>query len=106
MDWDHDDLTGRIIGAAITVHRNLGPGLLETAYEECLAAELDFCGIDFEKQVSLPILYREKMLTRGHRLDFVVEKRVIIELKAVEKMLPVHEAQMLTYLRLSGSRLG
>ena len=101
MDWDHDDLTSRIISAAITVHRNLGPGLLETAYEECLAAELDFCGIHFEKQVSLPISYRERILTRGYRLDFVVEESVVLELKAVEKILPLHEAQMLTYLRLS-----
>ena len=106
MPWEHDDLTGRIIGAAITVHRDLGPGLLEGTYEECLAAELDFCGIRFEKQVSLPISYREKILTRAYRLDFVVEKSVVIELKAVEKILPVHEAQMLTYLRLSGLETG
>ena len=106
MPWEHDDLTGRIIGAAIAVHRDLGPGLLEGTYEECLAAELDFCGIRFEKQVSLPISYREKILTRAYRLDFVVEKSVVIELKAVEKILPVHEAQMLTYLRLSGLETG
>ena len=106
MPWEHDDLTGRIIGAAIAVHRDLGPGLLEGTYEECLAAELDFCGIRFEKQVSLPISYREKILTRAYRLDFVVEKSVVLELKAVEKILPVHEAQMLTYLRLSGLETG
>jgi len=106
MPWEHDDLTGRIIGAAIAVHRDLGPGLLEGTYEECLAAELDFCGIRFEKQVSLPISYREKILTRAYRLDFVVEKSVVIELKAVEKILAVHEAQMLTYLRLSGLETG
>ena len=82
MPWEHDDLTGRIIGAAIAVHRDLGPGLLEGTYEECLAAELDFCGIRFEKQVSLPISYREKILTRAYRLDFVVEKSVVLELKA------------------------
>ena len=106
MTWDHDELTGRIIGAAITVHSTLGPGLLESTYEECLAAELDFCGIRFEKEVSLPIRYRETTLRRGYRLDFLVEKKVVIELKAVEKILPVHEAQMLTYLRLSDLEVG
>jgi GxxExxY protein len=106
MTWEHDDLTGRIIGAAITVHRELGPGLLESTYEECIAAELDFCGIRFEKQLSLPISYRQKILTRAYRLDFVVEGSVVLELKAVEKILPVHEAQMQTYLRLSELETG
>ena len=106
MSWDHDALTERIIGAAIAVHRELGPGLLESTYEECLAAELSFWKICFEKQVALPIVYRERELVRAYRLDFLVESRVIIELKAIEKIAPIHEAQMLTYLRLSNLDVG
>ena len=106
MTWTHDELTERIIGAAIAVHRTLGPGLLESTYEECLAAELEFCGIGFVKQVALPIIYRDRALVRGYRLDFLVDDRVILELKAIEKIASIHEAQMLTYLRLSELEVG
>jgi len=101
-----DTLTERIIGAAIEVHRVLGPGLLESAYEECLAWELRHAGLSVERQVPLPVIYKDVRLDAGYRLDLVVEKQVIIELKTVERLLPVHEAQMLTYLRLSGLKVG
>lgn len=99
-------LTKRIIGAAIEVHRVLGPGLLESAYEECLARELLLQGLSFKRQQPLPVTFKDLHLDCTYRLDFVVEERVILELKAVEKILPVHEAQLLTYLRLSGLKLG
>jgi GxxExxY protein len=98
----NDPLTHRIIGAAIEVHRHLGPGLLESTYEECLCHELTLLDIPFERQVSLPIVYKSMTLLRAYKPDLLVDKAVIIELKSVEKILPVHEAQMLTYLRLSG----
>ncbi len=101
-----DELTGKIIGCAIEVHRILGPGLLESAYEECLAYELRKAGLSFERQNSLPIVYKEIKLDHGYRLDIVVEEEVIIELKAVEAITPVHQAQMLTYMKLSGIDLG
>jgi GxxExxY protein len=101
-----DPLTERIIGAAIEVHRVLGPGLLESAYEECLAWELAQGGLAVERQVPLPVVYKEVKLDAGFRLDLLVEKQVIVELKTVERLLPVHEAQLLTYLRLSGLRTG
>jgi GxxExxY protein len=101
-----EQLTGEILGAAIEVHRVLGPGLLESAYEECLCHELDLRGIAFRRQVELPIDYKGILLSCGVRLDVVVEDQVILELKAVEKLMPIHEAQLLTYLRLSGKRVG
>jgi GxxExxY protein len=97
-----DPLTRRIIGAAIEVHRLLGPGLLESTYEECLCFELTLLGIPFERQIPLPIVYKSMTLLRAYKPDLLVEGAVIVELKTVEKILPVHEAQMLTYLRLSG----
>jgi GxxExxY protein len=97
-----DALTHRIIGAAIEVHRLLGPGLLESTYEECLCHELALLGIPFERQVPLPIVYKSLTLLRAYKPDLLVDQAVIVELKTVEKILPVHEAQMLTYLRLSG----
>jgi GxxExxY protein len=99
-------LTEGIIGAAIEVHRQLGPGLLESAYEECLCHELGLRGMRFKYQVELPVVYKGLRLDCGYRLDVVVEDEVILELKAVEQILPVHEAQLLTYLRLSGKKLG
>ena len=99
-------LTHRIIGAAIEVHRLLGPGLLESTYEECLCLELTLLGIPFERQVQLPIVYKSMTLLRAYKPDLLVDSAVIIELKTVEKILPVHEAQMLTYLRLSGLERG
>ncbi len=98
--------TERILGAAITVHRELGPGLLESAYQACLAFELEDCGLRVERQVALPVEYRGVRLDCGYRLDLIVERTVVVEIKAVERIVPVHEAQLLTYLRLSGLPLG
>lgn len=99
------DLTHRVIGAAITVHKHLGPGLLESAYEECLAYELQWNGIAYDRQVPLPLEYRGHQLACGYQMDLVVEGQLIIELKSVSELLPIHEAQVLTYLRLSGHPL-
>ena len=90
----------------LEVHRNLGPGLLESAYEECLCHELHLRGLDFKRQVELPLLYKGLKLDCGYKLDLIVQDRIILELKAVEKLLPIHEAQLLTYLRLTGKRVG
>ncbi|WP_367266524.1 GxxExxY protein [Propionivibrio sp.] len=97
-------LTEEIIGAAIDVHRVLGPGLLESAYQECLCVELGLRDLRFVSQLHLPIDYKGRHVDAGYRLDLVVEDRVVVELKAVERLLPLHEAQLLTYLRLSGNR--
>jgi GxxExxY protein len=99
-------LTSAIIGAAIEVHKTLGPGLLESAYEECLAREFVLRTIPFERQKPLPVVYKDVKLECGYRLDFLVGNSVIVELKAIESIAPVHEAIVLTYLRLSGCRLG
>src|SRR5215831_2865529 len=94
-------LTERIIGAAIEVHRVLGPGLLESAYEECLAHEFSLQGLGFMRQHALPVAYKGVRLDCGYRLDFIVEGRVILEIKAIEALLPIHQAQLLTYLLLA-----
>jgi GxxExxY protein len=99
-------LTKEIIGAAIEVHRSLGPGLLESAYEICMCHELNARGVAFQRQVEIPVLYKGVSLDCGYKLDILVEDKVILELKAVEAILLVHEAQLLTYLRLSGKRVG
>ncbi len=101
-----NQVTEQIIGAAIEVHRALGPGLLETAYEECLAYELMQRGLAFKRQKPIPVVYKEVVLDCGFRLDLMVEDIVIVELKAVSQLEPIHEAQLLTYLELSGVRLG
>lgn len=101
-----DELSKEIIGAAIEVHRQLGPGLLESAYEECLCCELGLKGIEFKRQVPQPVIYKSVKLDCGYRLDLLVEDLVIVEVKAVETIVPIHEAQLLTYLRLRGSWLG
>ena len=98
--------TQRLIGFAIEVHRELGPGLLESAYEECFCHELEQAKVCFERQRPLPIRYKSVQLDCGYRLDVVAEERVILELKTVERLLPIHEAQMLTYLKLSGIKVG
>ena len=100
------DLTEAILGSAIAVHRELGPGLLESAYEACLAFELESRGLRAHRQRPLPVTYRGVRLDCGYRLDMVVEDQVIVELKAVDKLQPVHEAQLLSYLKLSGYRVG
>ncbi len=102
----HEELTKTIIGAAIEVHKALGPGLLESAYEECLCHELRFRGLAHERQVPPPVIYKEVRLDCGYRLDVVVENSVVLELKSVEKIEPIHEAQLLTYLRLSEKQVG
>jgi len=99
-------LTEKIIGAAIEVHKALGPGLLESTYEGCLAHELSLAGISFERQVPLPVSYKSLQLDCGYRLDFLIEKMVVLELKAVEGLQPIHEAQLLTYLKLGGWPIG
>jgi len=101
-----NEITENVIGAAIRIHRALGPGLLESAYEECLCYELSKAGLAFERQKALPVIYESVKLNCGYRIDLVVEDAVIIELKCVEKFLPIHEAQLLTYLKLSGLHLG
>lgn len=101
-EGERDSMTQAVIGAAIEVHRALGPGLLESAYEECLCFELAQRGLRFERQVSLPVRYKGVQLDCGYRLDIVVADVLILELKCVEKLLPIHEAQLLTYLKLSG----
>ena len=102
----HEELTERVIGAAIEVHRGLGPGLLESAYEECLCHEFHLRGIAFERQHPLPVEYKSVKLDCGYRLDLIVENKVILEIKCVEHVLPVHEAQLLTYLKMTGMRVG
>ena len=99
-------LSREVIGAAIEVHKALGAGLLESAYEECLCQELKLRNIPFERQVDLPIEYKGMKLSAGYRMDIVVDGLVILELKSIEKVLPIHEAQLLTYLRLSKIWLG
>ncbi len=103
---DINTLSSKIIGAAIEVHKTLGPGLLESAYEECLCHEFSLRGLSFERQKPLPVDYKGKNLDCGYRLDIVVEKAIIIELKSCEKIEPIHKAQLLTYLKLSGINLG
>jgi GxxExxY protein len=99
-------LTETIIGAAIEVHRALGPGLLESAYEECLCHELDLRSVSYTRQALLPVRYKGLVLDCGYRLDLLVQDSVLLELKAVEKILPVHEAQLITYLKLGGWQVG
>jgi GxxExxY protein len=101
-----DPRTAPIIGAAIEVHRALGPGLLESAYEECLCHELHLRGLAFQHQVDLPVPYKGLKLDCGYKMDVVVEDEVVLELKSIEKILPVHEAQLLTYMKLSVKRVG
>jgi GxxExxY protein len=101
-----NELTEKIIGAAIEVHRTLGPGLLESAYEECLAHELSLANISFDRQMALPVSYKSLQLDCGYRLDFLIEKTVVVELKAVESFQRIHEAQLLTYLKLGGWPIG
>jgi len=101
-----DEISRRVIGAAIEVHRHLGPGLLESAYESCLVFELKHLGLRLEQQKPLPVIYKDVKLDCGYRLDLVVEDEIIIEIKAVEKLLPIHEAQLLSYLRIAKKRVG
>ena len=99
-------MTEKVIGLAIAVHRELGPGLLESAYEECLCYELKDRGIAFTRQVPLAVNYKGVRLDCGYRIDLIVDRTLLLEIKAVEKLLPIHDAQILTYLRLSRIRVG
>ena len=101
-----EELSEAIIGAAIEVHRATGPGLLESAYQNFLAHEFTLRGISYAKEVSLPVEYKGVRLDCGYRMDFVIENRIVLEVKAVEKLIAIHEAQLLTYLKLSGKRVG
>ena len=101
-----DQVTEKIIGAAIEVHRALGPGLLESAYEACLAFELSDRGLKVETQKPLPVVYRGVKLDCGYRLDLLVDDSVIVEIKAVDHLAPIHQAQLLSYLKLSGCKVG
>ncbi|MBM3133940.1 MAG: GxxExxY protein [Chloroflexi bacterium] len=100
------DLTEQILGAAIEVHRKLGPGLLESAYRACLARELALHGLSFEQEKPLPVEYKGVLIDCSYRLDLIVAGKVVVEVKAVDALLPVHEAQLLTYLKLTGCRVG
>jgi GxxExxY protein len=99
-------LTEAVIGAAIEVHRHLGPGLLESAYEQCLCRELSLRGIPFECQRQLPVSYKGMLLDCGYRIDLLIDGQLVVEIKAVEKLQPIHEAQVLTYLRLGPWQVG
>ena len=101
-----EELSEQIIGAAIEVHRATGPGLLESAYQAFLAHEFTLRGIRYTKEVPLPVVYKDVRLDCGYRMDFVIEDRIILEVKAVEKLIAVHEAQLLTYLKMTGMRIG
>jgi len=101
-----EDLTSRIIGCAIEVHKHLGPGLLESSYEECLCYELSSARLAFKRQLPLPIEYKTVRLDAGYRLDLLIEDAVVLELKSVESVTKLHEAQLLTYMRLADKRLG
>ncbi|HEY9148934.1 MAG TPA: GxxExxY protein [Gammaproteobacteria bacterium] len=101
-----NEITGAVVDAAMKVHSKLGPGLLESAYEACISYELNERRISVKTQVSLPVRYEQKLIDVGYRIDMLVEDMVIVELKAVEKLLPIHKAQLLSYLRLSNKRVG
>jgi GxxExxY protein len=106
MGLQHERLSQRIIGCAIEVHRELGPGLLESVYEAALSRELSREGIAFQRQLALPVVYKGEVLGLDFRIDILVEDLVIVELKSVEKLLPIQEAQLLTYMRLARKGLG
>jgi len=106
MKHNLNEITEVIIGAAIAVHRELGPGLLESAYEACLTYELAERKLKVERQKSLPVTYHGVQLDCGYRIDLLVEEQVVVELKTVERLVPIHEAQLLSYLKLSGCKVG
>jgi GxxExxY protein len=102
----HKELTEKLIACAIEVHRHLGPGLLESAYEECYCHELRLQQVSHERQKALPLVYKGVLLECGYRMDIVAADKVVVEIKCVDKILPIHEAQLLTYLKLSGMQVG
>ena len=101
-----NQVTEQIIASAIEVHRALGPGLLESAYEACLVYELTQRGIHFQRQAPLPVVYKDVLIDCGYRLDLLVEQQIIVELKAIDRLAPIHDAQLLSYLKLSGRQVG
>jgi len=103
---EFDELSRRVIECAIEVHRNLGPGLLESTYRQCLAYELSHAGLSFQMEVPLPVRYKETLLDCGYRIDLLVHGDLVVEAKSVETLLPIHHAQILTYMRLSKAPLG
>ncbi|RZB37172.1 MAG: hypothetical protein SRB2_01441 [Desulfobacteraceae bacterium Eth-SRB2] len=103
---EFDELSNKVIGCTIEVHRNLGPGLLESTYEQCLAHELKIEGMPFKLQYPLPVEYKGIKLDCGYRIDLLVANSLIVELKSVENVLPIHQAQLLTYMKLSGIKIG
>ena len=103
---EYNELTHIVIGAAMDVHRELGPGLLESVYEACLIHELRLRNIKCESQINIPIIYKGQEIAKDFRIDVLVEDKIIIELKSVEKLLPIHEVQLVTYLKLSNKKLG
>ena len=103
---EFDEVSNRVIGCAIEVHRHLGPGLLESAYEQCLAHELSRNGIGFQLQLALPVQYKDVRLDCGYRIDILVENQLIVELKSVEEIRGIHEAQLLTYMKSAGMKIG
>ncbi|GKW54927.1 hypothetical protein NCCP2140_39800 [Pseudoalteromonas sp. NCCP-2140] len=103
---DTDLLTKKVIGCAIEVHKELGPGLLESSYEACLAYELNKVKLSGQRQIDLPIKYKDTLIEIGYRLDLIIEKKLIVELKSVEKLLPIHSAQLLTYMKLTNITAG
>ena len=103
---NENEIGERVLGCALTVHRNIGPGLLESTYEACLAHEVRKAGIDYQRQLTLPLVYDGEVIETGYRLDMLVAGLVVVEIKAVELLLEVHRAQLLSYLKLGGYRLG
>lgn len=101
-----NEISGKVIDCSIKVHRILGPGLLESAYEVCLSHELRKSGLKVDSQITLPIIYDDIFIEAGYRIDLMVEDSVVVELKSIERILPIHEAQLLTYLKLSRKKLG
>jgi GxxExxY protein len=103
---EYNKLSGQIIGCCIAVHKELGPGLLESVYEECLAIELQNSGLNFKRQVHLPVMYKGEPTNQKLRLDFLIEDEIILELKAIEVVLPIHEVILVTYLKIADKKLG
>lgn len=103
---EFDELSRKVIELSIEVHRELGPGLLENTYKQCLAYELSQAGINFQMEVELPVKYKNVLISCGYRIDLLIENNLIIELKCVDKIIPIHEAQLLTYMKLSGIKVG
>jgi GxxExxY protein len=106
LKMETNQITEKIIGCAIEVHKNLGPGLLESAYEECLYYELENCGLNVKRQLALPLVYKDVKLDAGYRIDLMVENKVIVEIKSVEAIAEIHKAQLMTYMKLANIKIG